>query len=109
MSRSGRKRSKVRFSDLSPWQQATLVALGVVEVGLLLVAEVDIQRRPEAQVVGRKAWWRAIRLINVIGPLSYFRWGRRTPTRQPEHTRRSLRLVETDCQGGPVGDTRLAA
>ncbi len=78
-SRAGR-RSKRRFGDFSRAQQIALIALGVVEVSLLVAAELDIQRRPSDQVVGRKAWWRAICLINIIGPLSYFRWGRRRRT-----------------------------
>ena len=73
-----RERTKVKFNDLSAWQQVAVVVLGAVEVGLLIAAELDIQRRPEDQVVGRKTWWRAVCLINVVGPLSYFRWGRRT-------------------------------
>ena len=29
------------------------------------------------QVNGRKALWAAIIAVNFVGPLSYFRWGRR--------------------------------
>lgn len=72
-----RKRSRIRFSELSGAQRVGLLVLAAVEVGLLIAAELDIQRRPADQVVGEKIWWRGAALINVVGPLSYFRWGRR--------------------------------
>lgn len=80
--RRARGRSKVEFSELSRSKQLGLGLLGVVQVSLLVAAQLDIQRRPADQIVGRKAWWRLICLINIIGPLSYFRWGRRRP--EPE-------------------------
>lgn len=68
---------KRRFADLSPASRAVLTALGVVQVGLLVAAEADLARRPAAQVRGSKTGWRLISLVNVFGPLAYFRWGRR--------------------------------
>ena len=72
--RKSRKRKK--FTELSRARQITLLTLSAIQIGLLLAAEVDIQRRSAAQVRGRKRWWRAICLINFVGPLSYFQWGR---------------------------------
>jgi hypothetical protein len=80
----------MKFSQLPLPQRAGLVVLAAVQLGLLVAAEVDIQRRPAEQVAGRKLWWRAICLINFIGPLTYLRWGRKRPTleaeRHPETT-----------------------
>jgi hypothetical protein len=35
-------------------------------------------------VRGSKIGWRLISLINVFGPLAYFRWGRVPQTEQPK-------------------------
>ena len=72
--------AKRRFRDLSPRTRYLLVALGVVEVALNAAAQVDITRRPAAAIRGPKAGWRLVSLVNVAGPLAYFRWGR-LPTR----------------------------
>lgn len=72
----GKSRQRKKFTELSRDRQIALVAVSAIEIGLMLAAEVDIQRRSAAQVRGRKGWWRAICLINFVGPLSYFRWGR---------------------------------
>jgi hypothetical protein len=49
----------------------------MLQLGLLVAAELDIQRRPDASVNGPKVAWRLACLVNFVGPLSYFRWGRR--------------------------------
>lgn len=65
------------WRTLSPPTRAALAALGVVEAGLLLAAQVDISRRSPAQVRGRKIVWRLVSLINIVGPIAYFTRGRR--------------------------------
>jgi hypothetical protein len=65
------------FKRLSPPRQAAIVAITAWNVYLSVVAEWGIQRRPAAQVRGRKAFWRVACLTNTVGPVSYFRWGRR--------------------------------
>lgn len=68
--------AKRRFSDLSPRNQKLIIALGSVQVALNLAAQVDISRRPASQLRGSKTKWRLVSLINIFGPLTYFRWGR---------------------------------
>jgi hypothetical protein len=68
--------AKRRFSDLSPRTRKLLVALGAVQVSLNVAAQVDISHRSSAEVRGSKIGWRLVSLINVFGPLAYFRWGR---------------------------------
>lgn len=70
-------RESVTFSDRSLLSRIAIVLLGAVQVSLLIAAQVDIQRRPAEQINGPKTRWRLVCLINIIGPLSYFRWGRR--------------------------------
>jgi hypothetical protein len=66
------------FKALSPVRQAAIVGIATWQLWLLVTSERDIQRRPADQIRGSKAMWRAICLINTVGPLAYFRWGRRS-------------------------------
>ncbi|HEY5978756.1 MAG TPA: PLDc N-terminal domain-containing protein [Microlunatus sp.] len=68
---------KKKWSDLTGAQQAGIGLLGIVQLGLLVAVQVDLTRRTDEQVNGPKVMWRAIALINLIGPLAYFAVGRR--------------------------------
>jgi EmrB/QacA subfamily drug resistance transporter len=68
-----------RFSELSPPARFAVVVLGAIQIALFVAANRDISRRPAGQIRGSKAKWRAICLLNTVGPLSYFRWGRLPP------------------------------
>ena len=59
------------------WGSTTLV---VVEAVLIVAAQRDIQRRPEAQIRGPKLLWRVIATQNVVGPAAYFAIGRKSDT-----------------------------
>jgi hypothetical protein len=67
-----------RFSELAPPVRFAALVLGAVQIALYVAAYRDISRRPATQIRGSKSKWRAICLLNTIGPLSYFRWGRVT-------------------------------
>lgn len=56
-----------------------LAVLAIVEIGLDLVALVDLYRRPTPQVViGNKWIWVAIiLLVNLLGPILYLAIGRK--------------------------------
>jgi hypothetical protein len=71
-------RAIAQFRKLSPIAQAAIVAVTAWNLYLSVSAEVDIQRRPAEQVRGRKLLWRLACLTNTVGPLAYFRWGRRS-------------------------------
>jgi len=64
---------------MSPAQQRLTVITIAVALVVIVAAERDIQRRPEAEVRGSKLLWRLVSL-NALGALSYFRWGRRRPS-----------------------------
>jgi hypothetical protein len=63
--------------DLSPRQRALLGAAAAAELTLKIAALVDIQRRPADRIRGPKSLWRAAMVVNLIGPVSYFAFGRR--------------------------------
>jgi hypothetical protein len=70
-------RSLERFQErFSPAQRLAILALASAESALKIAALRDIHRRPADRVRGGKPLWRMALLINTIGPLSYFRWGR---------------------------------
>ncbi len=68
---------KKRWEDLSGVQKGAIVLSGAVQLGLLLVALVDIYRRPAEEIRGAKRLWVAAAFINYVGPISYFLFGRR--------------------------------
>jgi hypothetical protein len=66
-----------RWSNLTDGQKTVVLAVGSLQVALALTAWTDLAMRPARQVNGNKARWAAIISVNFIGPISYFRWGRR--------------------------------
>jgi hypothetical protein len=66
-----------RWADLSDGQRRLLIAAAVAEASLKIVALIDIQRRPASQIRGPKVLWRAAMAVNLLGPLSYFVFGRK--------------------------------
>jgi hypothetical protein len=51
--------------------------LGAVQVSLAAAAWTDLARRPARAVNGPKGVWALVIAVNTVGPLAYFRWGRR--------------------------------
>ncbi|WP_305094350.1 PLD nuclease N-terminal domain-containing protein [Prescottella sp. R16] len=66
-----------KWAELSTVQRAGLAALGSMQVVLAVSAWADLARRPRNRVNGSKGKWAAIIAVNFVGPLSYFRWGRK--------------------------------
>ena len=68
----------LRWDDLSTGRKAGLSMLTAVQLALAVAAWSDLARRPADRVNGSKAMWAAVIAVNFIGPLAYFRWGRRS-------------------------------
>jgi hypothetical protein len=66
-----------RWNDLSGRQQAAVLTLASVQLSLAATAWADLATRPAAAVNGSKRRWALLIAINVVGPVAYFRWGRR--------------------------------
>jgi hypothetical protein len=66
-----------QWNDLSDTQKTGLRIGAVVQIGLLIVALIDIRRRPAEQIRGSKVLWTAIACVNFVGPISYFVFGRK--------------------------------
>ncbi|HET8757271.1 MAG TPA: PLD nuclease N-terminal domain-containing protein [Solirubrobacteraceae bacterium] len=71
------RRKKKRWSELSGNQRVAVVAAGVVQVTLLFAALRDLWRRPADEVNGSKLLWTPVCFVNFVGPLAYFRFGRK--------------------------------
>jgi hypothetical protein len=71
------RRAKKRWGDLSPRQRSAVAAAGTVQVALLVAALADLWRRPADELRGSRALWTAVCFVNFVGPLAYFRFGRR--------------------------------
>lgn len=74
----GRKRKSWR--DMSRRQRIGMALTGAIQMSLLVAAQRSISKTPDAQIRGKKVWWRAASFINFFGPLSYFLFGRRRGT-----------------------------
>jgi hypothetical protein len=66
-----------RWADLSPRGQALVLTLASVQLSLAATAWTDLARRPAREVNGPKALWALVIAVNLVGPVAYFRWGRR--------------------------------
>lgn len=77
-----------RWQDLPEGARKAIAIVGSVQAVLLASAMIDLVRRPASQVRGGRKWaWFPVLLINGIGPLTYFAFGRRgAPTPPVEVT-----------------------
>lgn len=67
-----------RWADLSRKQRAALVMAASTQVALAATAWTDLAMRPASEVNGHKRTWAVVIAVNFVGPLAYFRWGRRS-------------------------------
>jgi Phospholipase_D-nuclease N-terminal len=69
--------AKQKWSDLSEGTRRLIVVAGVAEACLKVAMLIDLRRRPKEQIRGSKWMWRPLALVNLLGPLAYFAFGRR--------------------------------
>jgi hypothetical protein len=67
----------VKWSELSQRQRAIIGAAAAAELSLKVAALIDIKRRPADRIRGPKRVWRMAMVVNLLGPVSYFVFGRR--------------------------------
>ena len=71
--------AKKTWKEMSPASRTGTVVVGLAQIALMLAAQRDISRRPAELINGPKAAWRMAALINFIGPMGYFVFGRKRP------------------------------
>jgi hypothetical protein len=69
--------ARTKWSDLSDRQRVLIVAAAAAELSMKIAALVDIKCRPAEQIRGPKGLWRSAMAVNLLGPLSYFVFGRK--------------------------------
>ena len=69
--------AKKKWSELSKGKRRLIVVAGVAEAGLKAAMLIDLKRRPADQVRGSKWLWTPLAFVNLVGPVSYFAFGRR--------------------------------
>ena len=69
--------SRRRWQDLSDRRRFVILTLGSIQLSLAATAWADLATRPARQVNGTKRFWALAIAVNWVGPMSYFRWGRR--------------------------------
>lgn len=71
--------AKKKWSELSTQQQGLIVVGGVVQLGLMSAALLDLRKRTPEGLNGPKAAWVAASFVNFAGPIAYFLYGRKRP------------------------------
>jgi hypothetical protein len=66
-----------KFNELSPMRKAAVVAATGWNLTLIAAAQRDLHGRSPEEIRGNKRLWQLLCLTNTLGPVSYFRWGRR--------------------------------
>jgi hypothetical protein len=74
--RPRRWRSK-RWDELGTGQKVLVMAGVAVQVSLAVSAWADLAERPASEINGRKRTWAMVIAVNFIGPILYFRKGRK--------------------------------
>ncbi len=77
-----RIRTRGSSEPISKRRRVLFGVAAIVQFALLAAAQADLLRRPASAVRGSKWAWRAISLVNFVGPLAYFLFGRRTPAEE---------------------------
>ncbi|NTW97626.1 MAG: PLDc_N domain-containing protein [Oscillochloris sp.] len=65
------------WGDLSTPQKALTIVGVLIQLALLVAAQRDLWRRSAEEINGPRWVWTLICLVNVIGPISYFMFGRK--------------------------------
>jgi hypothetical protein len=75
---------------MSEKQKRVLVVALIIHVIMLKLTWLDLRRRPDAAVRGKKRMWRIASALNTSGSVTYWLFGRRSAPH--------LKLVEIDVE-----------
>ena len=73
-----------QWKDYSKGQRTAMLGAATIQLTLVTAAQIDITRRPGEEIRGSKLLWRILTLVNFIGPIAYFAFGRKRPATAPE-------------------------
>ncbi|MFP4417751.1 MAG: PLDc N-terminal domain-containing protein [Chitinispirillaceae bacterium] len=69
---------KEKWKDMPGWKKVFFVMMGIIQIALLAAALLDIRKRSAEDIRGSKKLWTMLSFINFIGPLLYFKCGRKS-------------------------------
>ena len=72
--------SRRNWKEMSPVQKVGNVLMAAVELVLVTLALWDISHRPDNEINGKKRNWVMASLIQPVGPIIYFMFGRKKAT-----------------------------
>ncbi len=71
---------KEKWTEMPEWKKACTIVIGLIQISLLIAALVDIRKRSAQDIRGDKKVWFLVSFINFIGPILYFKIGRKKQT-----------------------------
>ena len=71
------QKQNIKWQDMNNGQRVGVVLVGIIQIALLVAALRDIRKRDAEELRGSKTMWRAISLVNFIGPITYSTLGRK--------------------------------
>ncbi len=66
-------RMKMKWKEIPLPAKIGTIFFGSITLILMVIAQVDITKRDRKEIVGSKLLWRFIALVEIIGPIVYFR------------------------------------
>ncbi len=66
-----------KWSDLTAGQQMAIAVAAGIQASLLIAALWDMWHRRPEEIRGDRRLWTLAAFVNFVGPLAYFRFGRR--------------------------------
>ena len=69
--------ARKRWADMSPGQRTGTIVLAAVECAILVLALLDLRRRPAIEIRGSKLIWVLATFVQPFGPIAYFIFGRK--------------------------------
>ncbi len=65
------------WKDLSSGQRTAFKIAAVAQYAFMAAALIDLKFRSPELVRGSKKLWAAVSMVNFVGPIAYFAWGRK--------------------------------
>ena len=78
LGRRGRGVPRKQWKDLSGAQRTRIVVQAAIQFALAAMALWDISHRPANKIKGSKRLWALAALVQPVGPIAYFLFGRRS-------------------------------
>jgi hypothetical protein len=67
-----------RWQELTPRRRTAVLVAASVQLSLAATAWAQLATTPAEEVNGSRARWALLIAVSWVGPLAWFRWGRRT-------------------------------